>query len=61
MIEALPRPQFEAWVLSQVGGTLAKPAVAGTGSAPAAAAPKTPVSAEPGAPAAGAAPAKIAA
>ena len=61
VLEALPRPQFEAWVLSQAGGTLAKPAVAGTGAAPGAAAPKTPGSAEPGAPAAGAAPAKTAA
>ena len=41
------------------GGTLGKPAA--VAAAPAAAAPKTPVSAEPGAPAVGEAPAKTAA
>ena len=57
VIEALPKAQFEAWVLTQPGGTLGKPAVAAAASA---AAPiKVPVSAVPGAPAAGAAPAKI--
>ncbi|MDP3675272.1 MAG: cytochrome c oxidase subunit II [Novosphingobium sp.] len=61
VIEALPRPQFDAWVLSQPGGTLAKPGVPGTGAAPAAAPATIPVSAEPAAPAAGAAPAKTAA
>ena len=61
VIEALPRPQFEAWVLSQAGGTLAKPAVAGTGAAPPATPAAAPVSAEPVAPAAAAAPAKTAA
>ena len=61
VIEALPRPQFEAWVLSQPGGTLVKPAIAGTGAAPAPAPATAPVSAEPAAPAAGAAPAKTAA
>ena len=59
VIEALPKAQFEAWVLTQPGGTLGKPAA--VAAAPAAAAPKTPVSAEPGAPAAGEAPAKTAA
>lgn len=59
VIEALPRPQFDAWVLSQPGGTLAKPGVPGTGAAPSAAPATAPVSAEPAAPAAGAAPAKI--
>ena len=54
VVEALPKAQFEAWVLTQPGGTVGKPAAA-----PAAAPGKTPVSAEPGAPAAGAAPAKI--
>ena len=54
VVEALPKAQFEAWVLTQPGGTVGKPAAA-----PAAAPAKTPVSAEPGAPAAGAAPAKI--
>ena len=61
VIEALPRPQFEAWVLSQAGGTLAKPAVAGTGAAPPTTPAAAPVSAEPAAPAAAAAPAKTAA
>lgn len=60
VVEALPKAQFEAWVLTQPGGTLGKPASAAA-AAPVAATPKTPVSAEPGAPAAGAAPAKIAA
>ena len=58
VVEALPKAQFEAWVLTQPGGTVGKPAAA---AAPVAAPAKTPVSAEPGAPAAGAAPAKIAA
>jgi cytochrome c oxidase subunit 2 len=57
VVEALPRPQFEAWVLSQPGGTLARP-----GAAPSAAAPaQAPASAEESAPSAGAAPAKTAA
>ena len=54
VIEALPKAQFEAWVLTQPGGTVGKPAAVATVAAPL----KTPVSAEPGAPAAGAAPAK---
>ena len=58
VVEALPMAQFQAWVLTQPGGTVGKPA---TAAAPAAATPKTPVSAEPGAPAAGAEPAKTAA
>ena len=63
VVEALPRPQFEAWVLAQ-GGTVGKPAAAGTGApaaAPAAAPAQEPESSEPGAPGAGAAPAKTAA
>ncbi len=59
VVEALPKAQFEAWVLTQPGGTVGKPAAAAAAAAPAAAPVKTPVSAEPGAPAAGAAPAKI--
>ena len=55
VVEALPKAQFEAWVLTQPGGTVGKPVAA---TAPTAAAPKTPVSAEPGAPAAGAEPVK---
>jgi cytochrome c oxidase subunit II len=52
VIEALPRPQFEAWVLAQ-GGTVGKLEE----SAPPAAAPtQEPESAVPGAPGAGAAP-----
>ena len=58
VIEALPKAQFEAWVLTQPGGTLGKPKPAG---APAAAPLQAPVSAVPGAPSAGAPPAKIAA
>ena len=63
VIEALPMAQFQAWVLTQPGGTLAKPATAAAApaAAPVAAPAKTPVSAVPGAPAAGATPAKIAA
>ena len=64
VVEALPKAQFEAWVLTQPGGTVGKPAVAAgaaAAAAPAAAPAKTPVSAEPAAPAAGAAPAKTAA
>jgi cytochrome c oxidase subunit II len=57
VVEALPRPQFEAWVLSQPGGTLAKPGAAPTTAAPA----QAPASAQEGAPSAGAAPAKTAA
>ena len=56
VIEALPRPQFEAWVLAQ-GGTVGKPAAAGTG-APAAAPAQAPESSVPGAPGAGPAPAE---
>ena len=56
VVEALPMAQFQAWVLTQPGGTVGKPAAA---AAPAAAPATTPVSAAPGAPAAGAAPAKI--
>ncbi len=52
-VEALPRPQFEAWVRSQ-GGTLKGEEPAAAPSAPTPAA--TPASAEPGAPAAGEAP-----
>ena len=64
VIEALPMAKFQAWVLTQPGGTVGKPAaaVAAAGApaaAPAAAPLKVPVSALPGAPAAGAAPAKI--
>ena len=55
-IEALPRPQFEAWVRSQ-GGTLAKPGAAAAAAAPA----QAPASAQESAPQAGAAPAKTAA
>ena len=59
VVEALPMAQFEAWVLTQPGGTVGKPAAgAAAAAAPAAAPAKTPVSAEPAAPAAGAAPAK---
>ena len=58
VVEALPKAQFEAWVLTQPGGTIGKPAGA---TPPVAAPPQNPVSAEPGAPAAGAAPAKPAA
>ncbi|QGN56339.1 cytochrome c oxidase subunit II [Novosphingobium sp. Gsoil 351] len=58
VVEALPRPQFEAWLLTQPGGTLGKAAAA---AAPAAAPAQTPVSAVPGAPAAGEASAKTAA
>ena len=61
VIEALPRPRFEAWVLSQPGGTVGKPPAPGTGAAPPAAPATAPASAEPAAPAAGAAPAKTAA
>ena len=56
VIEALPRPQFEAWVLAQ-GGTVGKPAAAGPG-APAAAPAQAPESSVPGAPGAGPAPAE---
>ena len=59
VVEAVPRPQFEAWVLAQ-GGTVGKPAAAPT-AAPAAAPAQEPESSEPGAPGAGAAPAKTAA
>jgi cytochrome c oxidase subunit 2 len=59
VIEALPRPQFDAWVLSQPGGTIAKPGTGSAGNAPAAAPPQNPVSAVPGAPAAGASPSPL--
>ena len=59
VVEAVPRPQFEAWVRAQ-GGTVGKPAAAPT-AAPAAAPAQEPESSEPGAPGAGAAPAKTAA
>jgi len=59
VVEAVPRPQFEAWVLAQ-GGTVGKPAAAPT-AAPAAAPAQEPESSEPGAPGAGAAAAKTAA
>ena len=53
VIEALPMAKFQAWVLTQPGGTNAKPAAAASAAAlPAAAAPPA------AAPAAGAAPAK---
>jgi cytochrome c oxidase subunit II len=55
VIEALPRPQFNAWVLSQPGGTLG-------GAAPAATSPsgeQRPESALPGAPGAGAPPTTV--
>ena len=56
VIEALPRPQFEAWVLAQ-GGTVGKPAATPT-AAPAAAPAQEPESSVPGAPGAGPAQAK---
>ena len=56
VVEALPMAQFQAWVLTQPGGTNAKPRAGAA--APAAAPAKTPVSAEPGAPGAGAEPTK---
>ncbi|MCA1661172.1 MAG: cytochrome c oxidase subunit II [Novosphingobium sp.] len=63
VVEAVPRPQFDAWVLAQ-GGTVGKPAAASPSvpaAAPAAAPAQEPESSEPGAPGAGAPPAKIAA
>jgi cytochrome c oxidase subunit 2 len=59
VVEAVPRPQFEAWVLAQ-GGTVGKaPNASGAvpTAAPAAAPAQEPESSEPGAPGAGAAPA----
>ena len=60
VVEALPMAQFKAWVLTQPGGSNAKPGAAATapGAAAAAAPVTTPVSATPAAPAAGSAPAK---
>jgi len=58
VVEALPRPQFEAWVLAQAGGTVTKPGQApNAGNAPAAAPAQNPASAVEGAPAAGPEPA----
>jgi cytochrome c oxidase subunit 2 len=54
VVEALPRPKFNAWVLAQ-GGTIAPPANA-AGAPPAAAPAQQPESSVPGAPGAGPAP-----